>query len=879
MALNLPNLLNRAPTPTTAAGVEDRELLEIGVLSGDDALRRFEVTDKGLSPEQVDERRAKYGANEISRGRRYGFVADFAGRLINPLVVLLLVIAGISLAMGDVRAAIVVSVMIFLSVVLGYYQEFRSGKAIDKLRSMVQTTCAVIREGKEVEIAIVEVVLGDVVVLAAGSMIPADVRLYSAKDFYVSQSTLTGESMPVEKHGNPVTAATRPLELANVCFQGSSVVSGTARGVVVRTGDRTAFGAISRRLAGQRVLTSFEKGINGFTWLMIRFMVVMVSAVFLINTFSKGNWVEALLFSLAVALGLTPEMLPMIVTVNLSKGALAMSRKKVIVKRLNSIQNFGAMDTLCTDKTGTLTQDRVVLERHVDVTNKESDDVLRYAYMNSYFQTGLRNLLDRAILSHSDLDVERNCRKVDEIPFDFHRRRMSVVVDYEGDHVLICKGAVQDMFPACTHYQIDDEIYPLVDMLKTDIMEEYVDLSKEGFRVLAIAYREFPQTQREFSVKDESDLILLGYIAFFDPPKDSSAQALVALRQLGVSIKILTGDNEFVTRKICKDVGLPIEQIVTGDQLAGLSPLELTQTAQKATVFARLTPAQKDGIILALQRGGHVVGFLGDGINDAPAMKTADVGISVDTAAEVAKESADIILLEKSLLVLEDGVLEGRQVFGNIVKYIKMASSSNFGNMLSVVGASLLLPFLPMAPIQIMVNNLLYDFSQLGIPTDQVDPEYLEKPRRWNIEGIKKFMMFVGPVSSIFDYATFALMWVVFGCYAYVHAVDPAVKTHAVHLFQTGWFVESLLTQTLIVHIIRTNRIPFIQSRASVLLTLSTLIVVAIGVLIPYLPIGRYLDFVPLPGSYWLWIIGMMLLYATLVHRVKCWFIRKYGTD
>jgi Mg2+-importing ATPase len=880
MALTLPNLLNRSPASTTAAGVEDRELLDIGTWTAEDVFKKLNVTDKGLTLGEVQVRRVQYGANEVSRGRRYGFVADFAGRLINPLVVLLLVIAGISLVMGDIRAAIVVGVMILLSVVLGYYQEFRSGQAVEKLRSMVQTTCTVIRDGKEIEIAIVEVVPGDVVTLAAGSMIPADVRLTSAKDFYVSQSTLTGESMPVEKHGNPLTGVTRALELLNVCFQGSSVVSGTARGIVVRTGEKTCFGSITRRLSGQRVLTSFEKGINGFTWLMIRFMVVMVSAVFLINTFSKGNWVEALLFSLAVALGLTPEMLPMIVTVNLSKGALAMSRKKVIVKRLNSIQNFGAMDTLCTDKTGTLTQDKVVLERHVDVTNKESDDVLRYAYMNSYFQTGLRNLLDRAILSHSDLDVDRNCRKVDEIPFDFSRRRMSVIVDYEGDHVLICKGAVQDMFPACTHYQIDDEIYPLVDMLKTDIMEEYVDLSNDGFRVLAIAYREFPQSQREFSMKDESGLTLLGYIAFYDPPKDSAAQALVALQQLGVGIKILTGDNEFVTRKVCKDVGLSVEHIMTGDQLIGLSPEELTRAAQTTTVFARLTPAQKDGIILALQRGGHVVGFLGDGINDAPAMKTADVGISVDTAAEVAKESADIILLEKSLLVLEDGVLEGRQVFGNIVKYIKMASSSNFGNMFSVVGASFLLPFLPMAPLQIMVNNLLYDFSQVGIPTDQVDPEYLIKPRRWNIEGIKKFMMFVGPVSSIFDYATFALMWYFFGASAYAHVgASAATKAYSVHLFQTGWFVESLLTQTLIVHIIRTNRVPFFQSRASVLLTLTTLTVVTISVLIPYLPIGRYLDFVPLPGTYWLWISGMMILYATLTHMVKTWFVSKYGTD
>jgi Mg2+-importing ATPase len=566
--------------------------------------------------------------------------------------------------------------------------------------------------------------------------------------------------------------------------------------------------------------------------------------------------------------------------VNLSKGALAMSKKKVIVKRLNSIQNFGAMDILCTDKTGTLTQDKIVLERHVDVTNRESEDVLRYAYMNSYYQTGLRNLLDMAILSNTDLDVERGCRKVDEIPFDFSRRRMSVIVDYEGDHVLICKGAVEEIFSVCGRYQVDDEIHPLIDLLKKDLLEEYESLSADGFRVLAIAYREYPQSKEVFATADENDLVLLGYVAFFDPPKESANAALEALRKAGVATKILTGDNALVTTKICKDVGLPIDGLVTGDQIRGLSDEALTALAEKTTVFARLSPAQKEQIIRALQRGGHVVGFMGDGINDAAAMKTSDVGISVDTAVDVAKESADIILLKKSLLVLEDGIIEGRKVFGNIIKYIKMGASSNFGNMFSVLGASLWLPFLPMAPIQVLVNNLLYDFSQVGIPTDRVDEEYLLKPRRWNIEAIKKFMLWIGPMSSVFDYTTFFLMMYWYKCRFFS---DPSItgemRTHYEHLFHTGWFVESLLTQTLIVHIIRTNKIPFVQSTASAALTMTTLAVMAAAAYLPFSPIAGYLGFVPLPASFWGFMAVTLVGYVILTHFVKTRFIAHYGAD
>jgi Mg2+-importing ATPase len=877
-----PAIVHKAVKAAAAAISEhEQKLIELCTLPAEEALQRFGVTESGLSDEQVETAREEYGSNILSHRKEAGIVMELLQRCRNPLVIQLLVICIVSLLMGDVRAATVVGAMVLLSVVLAYVQEHRSSKAVEKLNAMVQTNSLVMRDGKECDIPIAEIVPGEIVILQAGALIPADLRLISAKDFFVSQSSLTGESMPVEKHAEPADVTGRGvIELQNACFQGSNVVSGTARGVVVNTGSKTHFGSIAEKLSGQRAQTSFDKGIAGFTWLMIRFMVVMVAIVFLIVGVTKHDWAEALLFALSVAVGLTPEMLPMIVTVNLSKGAMAMSKKKVIVKRLNSIQNFGAIDILCTDKTGTLTQDRVILEKAVDVTNRDSDDVLRYAYMNSYYQTGLRNLLDRSVLSHSDLDVERGCKKVDEIPFDFQRKRMSVAVDYQGDHVLICKGAVEDIYKACTHYQIDEEIHLMIDLIKDDLLEEYEELSRDGYRVLGIAYREFPQSKQVFSVADESDLILLGYIAFLDPPKGSAAKALASLKQYGVVTKILTGDNALVTRKICKDVGLDEQEVITGDKLLGLDETQLGELAEKNNVFARLSPSQKENIITALQKRGHVVGYMGDGINDALSMRAADVGISVDTAVDVAKESADIILLEKSLLVLEDGIIEGRKVFSNILKYIRMGASSNFGNMFSVVGGSYFLPFLPMAPIQILLNNLLYDASQVGIPADHVDEEYLKTPRKWNIENIRRFMVFIGPMSSIFDYATFFLMLYFFNCKLYSHgATSPEMKTYYESLFHTGWFVESILTQTLIVHIIRTNRIPFLQSIASPFLLLTTMIVMVAGAALPYLPIGSYFGFVPLPASFWIWIAGFLLCYAVLTHSVKVWFHRKYGMD
>jgi len=887
-----------APAAGFVAGATaeaQRKLVEICGKSAGEALESMGAEAGGLTAEQVEKAFEEFGPNDLSHRKELGFFGEILQRCRNPLVIQLLVICAVSIGMGDLRMATVVGAMVVLSVGLAYFQEHRSGKAVEKLREMVQTQCLVTRDGSEVEIPASEIVPGDIITLQAGAIIPADLRLITAKDFFVSQSSLTGESMPVEKSAEPASMAGRGvIELPNACFQGSNVLSGSARGVVVNTGIRTHFGSISEKLSGGRVQTSFDRGIAGFTWLMIRFMVVMVSVVFLIVGITKGNWVEALLFGLSVAVGLTPEMLPMIVAVNLSKGAMAMSKKKVIVKRLNSIQNFGAIDILCTDKTGTLTQDRVILEKHVDVTNRESDDVLRYAYMNSYYQTGLRNLLDRSVLSHSDLDVDRDCRKVDEIPFDFQRKRMSVVVDYESDHVLICKGAVEDIYKVCTHYQVDDEIHFMIDLIKNDLLEEYEELSRDGYRVLGIAYREFPQTKQVFSVADESDLILLGYIAFLDPPKESAAKAIASLKQYGVATKILTGDNALVTKKICKDVDLEFGEVISGDHLVGLSEDELGDLAEKNNVFARLTPAQKESIILALQKRGHVVGYMGDGINDAPSMRVSDVGISVDTAVDVAKESADIILLEKSLMVLEDGIIEGRKVFGNIIKYIRMGASSNFGNMFSVVGGSYFLPFLPMAPIQVLVNNLLYDASQVGIPSDHVDPEYLLTPRKWNIGNIQRFMVQIGPISSIFDYATYFLMLYFFNCILFnspqnipretvdflaAHFPQLSPKDYFEHLFHTGWFVESILTQTLIVHIIRTRKIPFLQSIASPFLLLTTAVVMGIGAWLPYSPFANYLGLVPLPGIYWLWIILFLVCYSILTHFVKVNFHKNHGID
>jgi Mg2+-importing ATPase len=849
------------------------ELLEKARADSDTVLKELGSQLGGLSEAEADSRLKRVGANEIAREKRQSALMRLMGNVKNPLVLLLMALGVISYLTGDLRATMVIFVMVVLGVVLRFFQELRADNAAEKLQAMVSNTATLMRDGKEEEVSLKLLVPGDIIRLAAGDMVPADVRVLSAKDLFLNQAALTGEALPVEKKAAPAPADVQnPLELPNLCFLGSNVESGSATAVVILTGNRTYFGSLAASIVGQRQLTSFDLGVNKFTWLMIRFIAVMVPAVFLINGLSKHNWLEAFLFAMAVAVGLTPEMLPMIVTVNLSKGALAMARKKVIVKRLNSIQNFGAMDVLCTDKTGTLTQGKIVLEKHLDVHGEPSEKVLQYGYLNSYHHTGLKNLLDEAILDHKELrehlKADEKYRKIDEIPFDFVRRRMSVVVeDDTGLNTLICKGAVEEVLSQCTRVEVKGEVIEVLP--ENDVKRRKLadDLNGQGFRVIALAYKQMPGGSDEpvYSVKDESDLILLGFLAFLDPPKDTAAEALKRLHGLSVDVKVLTGDNEIITTFICKQVGMPVEHLLLGSQIEAMNDTELAEAASATSVFARLAPAHKERIIRALQSKGHVLGFMGDGINDAPALKAADVGISVDSAVDIAKESSDIILLENSLLVLEQGVLEGRRVFGNIVKYIKMAASSNFGNMFSVVGASAFLPFLPMLPIQVLTNNLLYDFSQTTIPTDQVDADWLNKPRKWEIGKILRFILFIGPISSIFDYLTFFLMLYVFNCWH-----NPA-------LFHTGWFVESLFTQTLIIHVIRTNKIPFIQSWASWPLILTSLIIVAAGAWLTVSPLANTLGFVPLPPLFWLYLAIMLLGYALLTQVVKTWFIRRFG--
>ena len=826
---------------------------------------KLNTSIKGLSEEEARKRILEYGHNEPAKKKKRTILVQILSKFVNPLVIVLLIIAGFSLFFGAKINAILVSFMAIMSVLLSFVQEYRAGKEAEKLIEMVRATSTVFRNSRPKEIKIKEIVPGDIIDLYAGDMIPADLRIISCKDLFINQASLTGETFPIEKFADPVSPKNSSLsELTNIVFMGSSVVSGTALGVAVKTGLSTQFGELSRRLATIRVETSFDKGMHQFTWLMIRAMLFMVLFIFSINALRRGNFIESLLFSLGVAVGLTPEMLPMLVAINLSKGAIAMSKKQVIVKRLNSIQNFGAMDVLCTDKTGTLTMDKIVLEKHCDVIRKEDEGVLRLAYINSFYQTGLKNLLDRAILKYEKILVKQ-FKKVDEIPFDFSRRIMSVVVDMDGKHVLIAKGAPEEIFKRCSKYELEGEILDMENLILSDLKEEYDNLSSDGFRVLAIAYKDIEAKKDVYSKDDEKDLVLKGYVAFFDPPKSSARRAIVALNKLGIEVKVLTGDNELVAKKICSEVGLDIRGLVTGDIVEKISDKELQELVKNTTVFARLSPLQKERIIRALHENKHIVGYLGDGINDAPALKTSDVGISVNNAVDIAKESADIILLKKSLMVLEDGVIEGRKTFGNIVKYIKMGSSSNFGNMFSMTGGSLFLPFLPMLPIQILLNNFLYDLSQVAIPSDQVDKEYLRNPRQWNVKAIKKFMLIIGPISSVYDFFTYGVMLLIFHARA--------------ELFHTGWFIESLCTQTLVIHVIRTGKIPFIESMPSNFLIFTSIFIVSLGIFIPFSPLARPFGFVAPPPAYFLALFLIVVTYLFFVQIVKTWFIKKYGYD
>jgi Mg2+-importing ATPase len=859
-------------------------VLELAGLETPRVYERLNSRAEGLTSTEAQAHLRQYGPNVLARDQRVGIFKLLQRSVLNPLVILLAVLATISFATGDLRAGLLMLTMIVLSVGLKLAQESRASGAAAKLRAMISVTATVLRDGMSQEVAVGEIVPGDVVQLNAGDMVPGDVRIVQAKDLFVSQGSLTGESFPVEKSATAtqtVAAATAPIELTSIAFLGTSVESGTAVAVVAATGKNTYLGSMAESLQEPHEPTAFERGISRFTWLMLRFMLVMVPLVFVINGLTKGNWVQAFFFALAVAVGLTPEMLPMIVTVCLSKGAVAMGRRKVIVKRINAIQNLGAMDVLCADKTGTLTMDRVVLERHCNVMLREDEAVLALAYLNSHFQTGLQNVLDRAVLAHTETHVHNKLpeyAKVDEIPFDFQRRIMSVVVRTpEGSDRLIAKGAPESIFPKCVRAELDGALLPLDPSHIETLSKEHERLSADGFRVLAIATKDVAPRgdsvdHTPYSKADECDLVLRGYVAFLDPPKESAAAALEALRQHGVAVKVITGDNDLVARKICREVGLATEFTLLGADVEKMSAEQLADAAETTTLFARVSPAHKQRIIKALQSRQHTVGFMGDGINDAPALHAADVGISVDTAADIAKESADIILLEKSLLVLDEGVVEGRKVFSNIIKYVRMGASSNFGNMFSVLGASIFVPFLPLLPVQILANNLLYDIGQTTIPTDTVDPERIATPRRWDLAELTRFVLFIGPCSSIFDYTTYLMMLYIFNCW---DVSTPQVAAHSASLFQTGWFVESLLTQTLIIHVIRTNKIPFLQSRSSRSVLVMSLVIMAIGIALPFSPVGRYLGFSPLPGLYWPLLAATLLCYVLLTQGVKMWLLRR----
>lgn len=862
----------------------------------DSLLRKLDTTLEGLSEAQAETVRERVGMNEVGHEKPLPWWVHLWHCYKNPFNLLLTLLAGISWLTSDTKSAAVISTMVVFSTLLRFWQEAKSNKAADSLKALVSNTATVLRRTEDsdcpldtpsapvpsapqgtcqrVEIPIKLLVPGDVIVLSAGDMIPADCRMLSAKDLFVSQAAMTGESMPVEKFAQQGDSkAINPLELDNILFMGTNVVSGAARAVVLTTGNHTYFGTLAQRVTTtERASTSFQTGVDTVSWLLIRFMAVMAPLVLFLNGFTKGNWMDALLFALSVAVGLTPEMLPMIVTSTLAKGAIFLSRKKVIVKRLDAIQNFGAMDVLCTDKTGTLTQDKIILARHVDVQGQDSDEVLEMACLNSFHQTGLKNLLDVAVLEyverHHTLDLTYASRKVDEIPFDFTRRRMSVVVQgHKDQHVLICKGAVEEILSACSEVREGENAVALTPAILTHMRSVTADLNEEGLRVVAVAIKELPSVRENYSVADECDLTLLGYVAFLDPPKESTAPALKALAAHGVTVKVLTGDNQLVTAKICREVGLVQQGLLLGSDIELMDDADLAVEVEKANVFAKLTPAHKERIVRMLKANGHVVGFMGDGINDAPALRTADIGISVNTAVDIAKEAADIILLEHSLMVLEQGVQEGRRTFVNMLKYIKMTASSNFGNVLSVLVAGVCIPFLPMLPMQLLVQNLLYDISQIAIPFDNVDEEQVRLPQRWQPGDIGRFMVFFGPISSIFDITTFALMWFVFS------ANSPEEQT----LFRSGWFVVGLLTQTLIVHMIRTPKIPFVQSRAAWPLVIMTVAIMAIGIFLPMGPLAEYFKLEALPPLYFVFLPMILLGYMVLTQAMKGLYIRWFG--
>ena len=864
-------------------------------------LANVRATTDGLTLLDAADRLEHEGYNEVAHDKPPHAVVQFMMALHNPFIYVLLTLGVISFFTDywlplrdgeetDLTKVIIIALMVGLSSFLRFWQEHRSAKSAEALKVMVRTTATVLRRervgasAKVLEIPMRELVAGDIVQLSAGDMIPADIRLIESRDLFISQAVLTGEALPVEKYdtlgnvaqksaSNAAADQSNLLDLPNICFMGTNVVSGTARAVVVATGPRTYFGSLAKAIVGSRSQTAFDRGVNSVSWLLIRFMLVMVPVVFFLNGFSKGDWGDAFLFALAVAVGLTPEMLPMIVSANLAKGATAMAKRKVVVKRLNAIQNLGSMDVLCTDKTGTLTQDHIILEHHVGPDGQRDESVLALAWLNSHHQSGIRNLMDQAVVQFSERDPKFKLpfaySKVDELPFDFERRRLSIVVkDNRGDHLLVCKGAVEEMLGISTHVMEDGVQVALDPARRAELLARATEYNEDGFRVLVVATRDIPKAnaQKQYTTKDERDLVIRGFLTFLDPPKETAGPAIRALQDIGVAVKVLTGDNAVVTSKICRQVGLEPGTPLLGPEIEAMNDATLKHEVEQRTVFAKLTPLQKSRVLKALQANGHTVGFLGDGINDAPALRDADVGISVDSGTDIAKESADIILLEKSLMVLEEGVLKGRETFGNIMKYLNMTASSNFGNVFSVLVASAFIPFLPMLSIHLLLQNLMYDISQLALPWDRMDKEYLQKPRKWDAKNIGRFMIWIGPTSSIFDITTFALMWYVF------KANNVDVQT----LFQSGWFIEGLLSQTLVVHMLRTRKIPFFQSNAAWPVMMMTVIVIALGIYVPFSPLGTLVGLEPLPLAYFPWLVATLVSYCCVAQLMKTIYIRRF---
>ena len=843
-------------------GTELASVSELVTLPQEDVLRKLGTTEQGLTTAEVERRLETYGANEVAARKRRATAVEFLLQFRSPLILLLIFAGAVSLYFGEILDSAIIFTIIIASASLDFYQQSKAHQAAELLRSKLVSTCTALRDGGKKEIKFTEVVPGDVLYFSAGDMIPADSRILTAKDFFLNQSALTGESFPVEKGPAPLAeAGTSLTDWTNIAFTGSSVVSGTATAVVGRTGGSTEYGKIAKSLAARGEETEMEQGLRRFGYLIMQVTFVLVIFVFFVNALFRRGLLDSLLFSVALAVGLTPELLPMIISVNLSKGALAMSRHGVLVKRLSAIQNFGSMDILCTDKTGTLTENKITLVLHVDIDGRDDDRVLEYGYLNSYYQTGLRSPLDEAILAFKNMPIA-DYQKVDEIPFDFVRRRVSIVASKNGGRLLLTKGAPEEVLSVCAHADIADGAVDLTESVKERIITRYRELSAQGFRVLGVAYRKLRDEKPTYSVADESDMVFLGFVAFLDPPKKTAMESLNLLNRVGVELKILTGDNELVTLHTCEQLGFKVKRVVLGSDLSLMGDDALARVVEDANVFARVNPSQKDRIMGALRRNGHVVGFLGDGINDAPSLKRADVGISVDNAVDVAKESADIILLEKDLTVLQSGVIEGRRTFGNTMKYIMMGTSSNFGNMFSVAGASLFLPFLPMLPTQILLNNLLYDLSQTTITADHVDESYVERPKKMNIRFIRRFMVWFGPISSLFDFLTFFVMLWVFSA--------------SQGLFQTGWFLESLTTQTLVVFVIRTQSVPFWRSKPSKYLVATCLAILVFAYALPYTPVGTLFGFTPPPLSFYFLLAGLVAAYLAMVEGVKLLFYRRY---